>query len=79
MVSPVSGQVYERRLIEKYVTETGVDPVNKEPLAIEQLIEVSQEFKRFSELRNYGLLLWAAPHGISSFGHQIMGFRRNMM
>jgi len=40
VVSPVSGQVYERRLIEKYVTESGVDPVNKEPLGIEQLIEV---------------------------------------
>jgi len=40
VVSPVSGQVYERRLIEKYVTESGVDPVNKEPLSIEQLIEV---------------------------------------
>ena len=45
VVSPVSGQVYERRLIEKYVTETGVDPVNKEPLAMEQLIEVSQELR----------------------------------
>merc|ERR1712130_569412 len=40
VVSPVSGQVYERRLIEKYVTEAGVDPINKEPLSIEQLIEV---------------------------------------
>ena len=40
VVSPVSGQVYERRLIEKYVGEAGVDPINKEPLTIEQLIEV---------------------------------------
>lgn len=40
VVSPVSGQVYERRLIEKYVNESGVDPINKEPLSIEQLIEV---------------------------------------
>jgi len=40
VVSPVSGQVYERRLIEKYVSESGVDPVNKEPLSVEQLIEV---------------------------------------
>merc|ERR1712013_262377 len=38
--SPVSGQVFEKRLIEKYVTEAGVDPINKEPLTIEQLIEV---------------------------------------
>merc|ERR1711892_1234083 len=40
VVSPVSGQVYERRLIEKYVTEAGIDPINKEPLSIDQLIEV---------------------------------------
>lgn len=40
VVSPVSGQVYEKRLIEKYVTEAGIDPINKEPLSIEQLIEV---------------------------------------
>lgn len=40
VVSPVSGQVYERRLIEKYLAESGVDPVNKEPLSVEQLIGV---------------------------------------
>merc|ERR1712123_508595 len=40
VVSPVSGQVYERRLIEKYVTEAGIDPINKEPLSVEQLIEI---------------------------------------
>jgi len=40
VVSPASGQVYERRLIEKYIDESGVDPINKEPLNLEQLIEV---------------------------------------
>jgi len=40
VVSPVSGQVYERRLIEKYINESGVDPINKEALSVEQLIEV---------------------------------------
>jgi len=40
VVSPVSGQVYEKRLIEKYINESGVDPINKEPLSLEQLIEV---------------------------------------
>ena len=29
VVSPVSGQVYERRLIEKFLADNGVDPVNK--------------------------------------------------
>ena len=40
VVSPVSGQVYERRLIEKFIAENGVDPINKEPLSEEQLIEI---------------------------------------
>ena len=40
VVSPVSGQVYERRLIEKFLADNGVDPINKEPLSEEQLIEI---------------------------------------
>jgi len=40
VVSPVSGQVYERRLIEKYIEENGVDPINREALSLDQLIEI---------------------------------------
>ena len=40
MVSPVSGQVYERRLIEKFISDNGTDPINQEPLSVEQLIEI---------------------------------------
>lgn len=40
VVSPVSGCIYERRLIEKYLTENGVDPMNGEKLEAEQLVEV---------------------------------------
>ncbi len=40
MVSPVSGQIYEKRLIEKYLAENGCDPTNQEPLTPEQLISV---------------------------------------
>ncbi|XP_065189921.1 pre-mRNA-processing factor 19-like [Sycon ciliatum] len=40
VLSPVSGCVFERRLIEKYVGETGNDPVNSQPLTLEQLIDI---------------------------------------
>uniref|UniRef100_A0A8C4SE74 Pre-mRNA-processing factor 19 n=1 Tax=Erpetoichthys calabaricus TaxID=27687 RepID=A0A8C4SE74_ERPCA len=39
-VSPVSNQVFERRLIEKYIAENGTDPVNGQPLSEEQLIDI---------------------------------------
>ena len=32
--------MYERRLIEKFLADNGIDPVNKEPLSEEQLIEI---------------------------------------
>jgi pre-mRNA-processing factor 19 len=37
---PVSGHVYERRLIEKYIKENGADPMNGETLAVENLLEI---------------------------------------
>jgi pre-mRNA-processing factor 19 len=40
VVCPVSGQVYEKRLIEKYLQENGVDPISQEPASIEDLIEL---------------------------------------
>lgn len=40
VVSPRSGSVFERRLIEKYVTENGCDPINGEDLKLDELIEV---------------------------------------
>uniref|UniRef100_A0A674DES7 Pre-mRNA-processing factor 19 n=1 Tax=Salmo trutta TaxID=8032 RepID=A0A674DES7_SALTR len=39
-VSPVSNQVFERRLIEKFIAENGVDPMNGQPLSEEQLIDI---------------------------------------
>uniref|UniRef100_A0A8C8FHK8 Pre-mRNA-processing factor 19 n=1 Tax=Oncorhynchus tshawytscha TaxID=74940 RepID=A0A8C8FHK8_ONCTS len=39
-VSPVSNQVFERRLIEKYIAENGTDPMNGQPLSEEQLIDI---------------------------------------
>ncbi|XP_053987432.1 pre-mRNA-processing factor 19 [Hylaeus volcanicus] len=40
VVSPVSGSIFERRLIEKFVTENGVDPITGKELTIEQLIDI---------------------------------------
>jgi len=40
VVSPVSGAVFERRLIEKFVADNGTDPTNGEALAADDLIEV---------------------------------------
>lgn len=39
-ISPVSGHVFERRLIEKYIAENGTDPITGEALSEEQLIEI---------------------------------------
>ena len=39
-VTTKNGQIYERRLIEKYISTTGQDPVTKEPLSASDLIEL---------------------------------------
>lgn len=40
VISPVSGSVFEKRLILKYIQENGCDPVNQQELNPEQLIEI---------------------------------------
>jgi len=40
VVSPVSGCVFERRLIEKYLSENGTDPVSGKPCSKDELIEI---------------------------------------
>ena len=40
VLSPVSNNVFERRLIVKYIHENGTDPINGEPLAEDQLLEI---------------------------------------
>ena len=40
VVCPVSGQVYEKRLIEKYLQENGVDPISQQPASVDDLIEL---------------------------------------
>jgi len=40
VVSPVSGSIFERRLIEKYILENGIDPISGKELTAEMLIDV---------------------------------------
>lgn len=40
VISPLSGCIYDRRLIEKYISENGTDPINGEKLSAEMLIDV---------------------------------------
>lgn len=40
VVSPRSGAIFERRLIEKYIVENECDPINGEHLKAEELIEI---------------------------------------
>ena len=43
MVSPVSGHVFEKRLIEKYISENGTDPLNGDKLQVDMLIDIKSE------------------------------------
>lgn len=45
VVSPLSGCVFEKRLIKKYVSEFGKDPVCGEPLDEDQLIDLKPASK----------------------------------
>ncbi|KAH8402079.1 hypothetical protein KR009_009564, partial [Drosophila setifemur] len=40
VVSPHSGAVFERRVIEKYLVENGCDPISGKELKVEELIEI---------------------------------------
>lgn len=40
VISPVSGSIFEKRLIEKYINENGLDPINGKELTVEQLIDI---------------------------------------
>ena len=41
VLSPVSGRVFERRLVTKWVQDNGTDPVSGEPLSVEQLVTIN--------------------------------------
>jgi len=37
--------VFERRLVVKYIEENGVDPINGEPLDVQQLLEIKGDVR----------------------------------
>ena len=41
VISPKSGSIFERRLIENYISTSGKDPVNDEDLTIEELVSIN--------------------------------------
>ena len=43
VISQVSGHIYEKRLILKYINENGTDPMNNEALSPEQLVEIKSK------------------------------------
>ena len=43
VISPVSGCIYEKRLIEKYINENAADPMNGEKLSLDMLIDVKSK------------------------------------
>ena len=57
VLSPVSGHLFERRLIEKYISENGTDPVNNEKLQLDMLIDVKSKCSSFSLLFFFMLFL----------------------
>ena len=44
VISPSSGAIFERRLIEKYLQENGVDPISGKDMSAEELIEIKSLF-----------------------------------
>ena len=47
VISPVSGHIFEKRLIEKYIQDNGTDPIANEKLSVDQLIPVKSEKSLF--------------------------------
>lgn len=46
VISPLSGAIFERRIIEKYILENGCDPITGKELKAEELIEIKSKFSR---------------------------------
>lgn len=47
VISPRSGAIFERLLVEKYVSSSGTDPITDEPLLVEDLIPVNVQSAKY--------------------------------
>lgn len=43
VISPLSGAIFERRIVEKYILENGCDPITGKELKVEDLLEIKSE------------------------------------
>ena len=54
VISLTSKHVFEKRLLEKYISENGTDPINGEPLSDEQVpVSVCLSFLREKSVSRY--------------------------
>lgn len=44
VISPLSGAIFEKRIIEKYILENGCDPITGKELRVDELIEIKSKF-----------------------------------
>ena len=61
VLSTVSNHVFEKRLIEKFIAENGVDPVSGESLSEDQLIDIKGNLHRAvlcANLYYFNLMVW---------------------
>ena len=45
VICPISGHIYERRLIEKYIRENGTEPMTGEKISIDMLVDIKGRHK----------------------------------
>lgn len=63
VLSPVSGHIFDRTLIENYIEQNGKDPINDQPLAVQDLIVVNS----VSNINSTPTTITSIPNLLSQF------------